>query len=316
MLATGGPVEKGVIFRAVFGIVIYLLLDGISEGRICQASDRGDAAVAKRFESALSAAYRARTARSAISILDTFEATEKFPDSVRSRLQIQREKFLEFDRKDLLRLGNKWVTPNEFKEAAQKCSEELDAARESLKQGDGKAMVGHLERAAKWNPNAIEPNFFMGMLFSIRGNCNAPVAERYFEKVAVLNPDYAPVLNNLALTEIKLGKFDEAYVHWKQLAQINPRCPELLQNLGRIEREGAADRLLIPKKKTASSNAKTRFELFVDLAESTRTAAGVTDANLGLGKGWLYSPLVRAWGEEIAPKGDLPEPSVVSHTVG
>lgn len=298
--------------RWISSVPLYALtfLLGLTFGFVSQSSaadDVDEATVSKRYEAVVTAAYRARTARTALSLLDEFEAAHNLPASVQSRLQTQRTKFLDLERQGLVRLGNKWVKPEEFKEAAQKCLDAIAIAKAKLKEGDGRAFVLHLERASSLNPNAIEPNFLMGMVFSIRGNFNAPVAERYFEKVASLNPDYVPVLNNLALTEVKMGKYDEAYAHWKQLAEIDPRCPEMIQNLGRIEREGLSGRLPIPNRTNASGKGKSRYQLFAELAQATRKAAGIDDPNHGLGKGWLYSPLVRSWGEETVPPGDLPD---------
>jgi Flp pilus assembly protein TadD len=280
--------------------VLALLAGAILCGVPGETVTADDPALTKRYDAMLGAVYRARTTRTALTLVNDFEAANTLPETLRGRLKTQREKFVELERKSLVRLGNKWVTPKEFEAAAQKCAEEIEAAKESLKKGDGKGLIAHLEKAAKFNPNAIEPNFFLGMLFSIRGNCNPTLAEKYFQKVAVLNPDYVPVLNNLALTEVKQGKFDEAYTHWKQVAEINPKSPELLQNLGRLIREGASGRLAILDK---------RLKLFGELAENVGKRADIDDPNYGLGQGWLYSPLVKAMGEELAPIGDQPEPN-------
>src|SRR5262249_31757834 len=145
-----------------------------------------------------------------------------------------------------VRSAGKWVSREEAVSAAEKADEIIEQAFDKLKNGDGKGTLADLEKACKANPDGLRAYFILGMLFSIRGNCNPYRAEDYFSEVVKRAPDHVAALNNLAICKIKTRKFGEAFAHFKEAARIAPDIPELLQNVNRVVLETQQKQLPVP----------------------------------------------------------------------
>lgn len=237
--------------------------------------------------------YSVRTADKAVLMIDEFllANAKSLTTKEIDRLQSQRSKFVDLDRQKLVKLGTKWVTPAEREASLERSEMELLQAREDLKKLDGKSAIRRLEKASDLNPEGFEADFFLAMLFSVRGNFNPNIAQKHFERVLDRAGDFVPALNNLALTEVKLNNFELAHRYWRRAAAIDPRNVAIRHNLARVIHEADRNLLPVPKQRFPGSAAKNRYDLFVELATQLETPDDGTLSPLRPHTGWLYLPL-------------------------
>jgi S1-C subfamily serine protease len=245
-----------------------------------------------------------KSAETAVLTLRALTARD-LTDSQRERIEKQIARFEEIQKLDQVRFGGKWVNREEARLAAKKADEIVSQAYEKLKNGDGKGTLAELEKACKANPDGIRAYFILGMLFSIRGNCNPFRAEDYFAEVVKRAPDHAPALNNLAICNIKTRKFGEAFAHFREAARIAPDSPELLQNVNRVVLETQQKQLPVPDGSKNKQKVTTRFDLFTRLAADLNARAEKTGRKFNPKVGWLFAPYVQTEQERDAGPEDV-----------
>ena len=90
---------------------------------------------------------------------------------------------------------------------------------------------GKLDKAlALANVNNVEDLLDTGVLFVQNEDYN--VAERIFDRVVQLNPDYAEAWSNKGVALGNLGKFDESIKCYEEAIKINPNLAEVWSNKG------------------------------------------------------------------------------------
>lgn len=77
--------------------------------------------------------YRVKTAAAAVRLIDESLVSNKWTEKEVQRLKVQRERFTELDRKQLVKLGTNWVTPSEREVSIERSKGELAQAKEDLK---------------------------------------------------------------------------------------------------------------------------------------------------------------------------------------
>ncbi len=191
------------------------------------------------------------------------------------------EKWRDLAGKKLVRWGTQWIAPELARQKKAEAEALIDQALTQIRLRNFKMVAELLEKASRIDPNAISAHFILGLLNSgAIGVNHPPTAEEHFRKVLVRSPQHISALNNLALTEIKLGKYPQALTHFTQAAEIAPSTPQLSQNIGRVIKEAAARKLIIPP------TLLLKFaKLYAEL-----TNPGTTSLSDKI-RGWLYMPL-------------------------
>lgn len=182
--------------------------------------------------------------------------------------------------KGLVRNGQAWVTAEIAQKNAEQSDQLIDQAIALLKVRDLKEATEALEKASRIDQNGIRADFMLGLMNSGVGASNPSTAEEHFRRVLNRSPRHISALNNMALTEIKLGKFAPALNHFTMASELAPRTPEVNQNLGRVVREASLKKLAVP------DSLVTKFsKLYAEKTSSGRTQP----SNPAMG--WLYMPM-------------------------
>ncbi len=190
------------------------------------------------------------------------------------------DKWKEHAGKGLVRNGTQWITPEAAKQNAEQANTLIEQAAALIKLNNFKEVRDVLEKASRLDGNGIQADFILGLLNSGVGVNHPPTAEDHFKRVLVRSPRHISALNNLALSEIKQGKFSQALNHFNQARELAPRTPEVNQNIGRLIKESSAKRLVVP------DTLQTRFsKLYAEMTVSGK----VQPSNPGTG--WLYMPM-------------------------
>lgn len=196
----------------------------------------------------------------------------------------------------LVRSGVKWVTLDEAKAVAKKAQELIDEGFKRIDEREYKRAKELFDRAIVADPEGIRAGYLMGMLNS-PNFANWPFgAEKYFEQMLRREPKHVGLLNNLALTEVRMGKYSEALDHWSDALRLTENGPEITQNLGRFIAE-ANDK----KFRTTASHVKRATSLYVRAIEQKKGEA------VDVHRGWLYCPLCLSTTEQqrsSPPKSD------------
>jgi len=228
-------------------------------------------------------AKKARTAKDALALYDLFLRAYKVTESQRKTIKPRHEVWTKRAGEGLVRLGIKWVTPQEAKKAEEDADRLITEAVELIVVGDDKHARKKFLRASMTDPNGIRADFILGLLNSITTTAfrHPPTAEKHFNKVLERVPNHIPALNNLALAEMRQQKFASAYNHWKLVIESNPGAREATHNIGRLIAEASNKKLKIRRDQLDDFG-----DLYSKVVAAKKGKATVSQV------GWLYSPLV------------------------
>ncbi len=224
--------------------------------------------------------------------ISEFESVSALSATAQKRLNAQKERYSQIHKEDKVRLGTEWVNPTELRAAVVSYNEEIDRAFSKLQKRDGKGFLTSLRKATTIYPNGFRARFILGMAYSARGNLNPLEAEKHFQSVLERSPTNLPAMNNLALTQFRVGNYGEAFGTWKRLLDIAPDFPDAVHNVTRIVREVEAQRVVFPDSTSKKKNQRSRANLFRDLADSSLARSSNSSTAVRPGVGWLYSPML------------------------
>lgn len=254
--------------------------------------------VAEQFDELVRHLYSLPSAEAALLGIGEFETAQVLDSQLQRRLDAQRERFTAILKSGKVRLGTDWVTPAELRAAVVSYNDEINRAFTKLQERDGRGFLTSLRKATTIYPDGFRARFVLGMAYSARGNLNPPEAERHFQSVLERAPNYLPALNNLALTQFRVGNYGDSFSTWKRLIEIAPDFPDAVHNLARIVREVEAGRLVFPDSTVKKRNLRSRADLFRELVDSVRSRSVGGHSAVQPGVGWLYSPLVVTFPEK------------------
>ena len=139
----------------------------------------------------------------------------------------------------------KWVTVEESKAVARQADALMEEAFGKIQGRDFKQAKRLLEKAVDIDPDGIRADYFLGMLNAPTLANHAFSAQKYFAHANRREPNNIGLLNNLALSEMKTGKYSEALDHWAAAIRLSQTdlAPEVVQNVGRFVSEGTAKKL-------------------------------------------------------------------------
>jgi S1-C subfamily serine protease len=166
------------------------------------------------------------------SYIDAYELSTDQQQRLTDELNIWKNRAKE----GLERLGKNWVNP-EVVRAAEEESQQLIARAEAISEtGNAKDCLEMLKEASKANPNGIEADYWLGMLYSMpfAQLFDTDEAEKHFKVVLQRFPDHPAALNSLAITLVKQGELAPAFNNFKRASEVSRICPEVVHNLGRV----------------------------------------------------------------------------------
>lgn len=112
--------------------------------------------------------------------------------------------------------------------------------------GNADLVKSKLQEAARLNPKSTRAECIRGLL-NVMVAMNPKLAHKNFMACLKRAPNNPAILNNLAVTEVKMRKFSAALNRWEQILKASPESPYITQNLGRLLSIHNDQRLVMPK---------------------------------------------------------------------
>ena len=185
----------------------------------------------------------------------------------------------------MVRVGKRWLTPSEAADRKKQAQQLVEEAIRLLEVNQYEAAIEKCNKASKFDDDAILADFVLGLVNAL-SRCDADKANRHFAECVRRDPQHISALNNLALTEVRLGKYQRALAHWQKALEVAPAAPEVIQNLGRF--------LHLTKRGTLNVPA-TIQRRYTDLYAESAVSADAKQFNPR--KGWLYLEYYSSLGE-------------------
>jgi tetratricopeptide (TPR) repeat protein len=129
----------------------------------------------------------------------------------------------------MVKVGAKWVLPEEKATMQEKALLVVDQARELLKQNKMRDAEATVTRALEADPTNVSALYLKGLIL-FRQDQIQP-ARKAFEAVKEAMPDYGPVLNNLAVIQWRQNQQVAAIGTYLAAMQAMPLNKELLNNV-------------------------------------------------------------------------------------
>jgi S1-C subfamily serine protease len=202
-----------------------------------------------------------KTAKEAVLVYKFYLAQSNLPADQRALATAKMKEWEDRAAKDLIRLGKDWVTPEEAEKTRKQAEAKIEKALEYLRLKNGDLARKTLEEASKLDPDSIQADFLMGLVYSVIAN-NDVKGEFHFQKCLKREPDNVSVLNNLAVTMVFQKKYVAAAQSWKKAAAASPKFKGLTQNIGTVISEAGTGGHKIPEK-----TLKELSELYEELID-------------------------------------------------
>lgn len=187
------------------------------------------------------------------------------------------------------------VTPKMIRAAEQAA----DNALVALKKNRMQDAVRYAERAVAYNPSSAEHRALLGQAYLHSGRFLS--AETAFTDALRLQPDHGRAALGLSLTQIALGKNDQALA---SLGQARGRVPDADVGLGMAlagDRTGALA-ILEPAARSADASAKVRQNLALTYALAGRWAEARTTAAQDVAADQVDKRMIE-WSSFARPRG-------------
>lgn len=187
------------------------------------------------------------------------------------------------------------VTPKMIRAAEQAA----DNALAALKKNRMQDAVRYAERAVAYNPSSAEHRALLGQAYLHSGRFQS--AETAFTDALRLAPDHGRAALGLSLTQIALGKNDQALA---SLGQARGRVPDADVGLGMALAGDKAGALAIlePAARSADANAKVRQNLALTYALAGRWAEARTTAAQDVAADQVDKRMIE-WASFTRPRG-------------
>lgn len=219
---------------------------------------------------------RLQAASDVVRAYELFLQDEQIAESDRKAALEQLSVWEERARKQMVRVGSRWLTPADANDLKWQVQQLIDEALRLLEVGQNKAAIDKCLQASKLDPDAIKADFLLGLQYALL-SCNATGANKHFAACVRRDARHISSLNNLALSEVRLRRYSEALTHWQRALKVAPAAPEVIQNLGRLLHLANHGRLRLP------SAVKSEFN---ELYAAAAVWADAKDFDNKVG--WLY----------------------------
>jgi S1-C subfamily serine protease len=226
------------------------------------------------------------TAAEALRMYKLFLQHEDIAEPDRKAAEEQLPVWEERAKKRMVRVGLRWLEPAEANDLKRQARQLTDEALRLLEVGQDAAAIDKCVKASKLDPDAILADFLLGLGYALVA-CDAKDAKKHFTECIRRDPRHVSALNNLALSEVRLGEYTQALAHWQAALEVAPATPEIVQNLGRLLHLANQGLVRLP------TGVPRRFS---DLYAATAVSADAKEFNREVG--WLYMG-------HYAPLGEL-----------
>lgn len=188
-------------------------------------------------------AQKCKTAEEAIVLYTVFLSDPKLPAATRAEATQKAAEWKRMAEQGLVRLGAKWVTLEEFRQARVRSVFLINQGLEMVRLNQDKLGFDKLLEASKVAPDDIQADFIIATVFAI-GVQKFEKAEEHYKVCLRRDPTNPAVLNNLALTLIRQNKPVEALGYWRTAASL---ChdPRIVQNIGRLFEAAGSRKLFV-----------------------------------------------------------------------
>lgn len=186
-----------------------------------------------------------RKATVVVGLLEDFLAADGIELSEKAQAQAALPEWQPLATRDALRVGKDWVTPDEFKQMKEDEKRLIKEAHRLIDiKSDEMAKEKFLE-ASDVNPQEVRADFYLGLLNALVAHYPLD-AQRHFSEcvkrliadedllVGARKANLVAALNNLAIIQVRQGKYNQAVSSWRRAIRLEPFTPELVQNLGRM----------------------------------------------------------------------------------
>jgi S1-C subfamily serine protease len=233
-------------------------------------------------------AKRCQTAEEAVLLYNMFLGDRVLPTTVRKLAEDGRAQWKDRADKGLVRLGARWVTLDEVRNAKTQAHFLRSQGLEMVRLSQDQLGLEKLLEASKADPDSVQADFIIATVYAIVAK-RFDKANHHYEICLKRDPNNVPVLNNLALVEVKIGQHRDAIQHWKTAAAL--RYDErIAQNLGRLFLQ--AGKRKIPMTKSVLDQLSDVY------------------ASLVVGKNVLAADKAQGWHYMLLPEEPPPEESV------
>lgn len=290
----------------LLGVVLGFLTErpGVAQSKLSKAGAGKKEAVSRKVEQSditelEQRAARCRSADEAVNLYTAFIAVSQMTPTQQALVASRHKVWQERVEKRMMRLGAEWVTPEKAREVGKAADRLIEQAFEKIKSADFKSARNLLEKATQADPSGVRADFYLGMLNSPNFWNYATAAEKHFNRASRRDPENSGLLNNLALTEVKMGRFSEAIDHWADALRVDVPVPEVTQNLGRFIKESEE------KKVAPTKSHIDRARKIYEKAVADKKGKPSSDT-----VGWVYSQIVLPSDEQ--KRSGLNEPETPS----
>ncbi|HEX4147636.1 MAG TPA: SHD1 domain-containing protein, partial [Pirellulales bacterium] len=137
----------------------------------------------------------------------------------REAISVQLTHYRDLAARNLVRVGSKWVTAEGASLIRAKADALMRQGLEFLRLKQLDACRKKFNEAAALEPDSLRADFFLALLYGVVADDNEQ-AQRGFQSCLKREPDNVAVLNNLAITEVKLREPRNAILHWRKIIEL------------------------------------------------------------------------------------------------
>jgi S1-C subfamily serine protease len=186
-----------------------------------------------------------RSAKVVQNLLEGFIDADSVADAEKQQAREQLENWRRLAAQDAIRVGNDWITPDDYQQMKDKERRLIKEAHRLIDIKNDELAKDKFLEASTANPQEVRADFYMGLLNALVSHY-PPDAQRHFAEcarrlardsdllVGTRKANLIAALNNLAIVQVRMAKYSQAISLWRRALQLEPFTPELVQNLGRM----------------------------------------------------------------------------------
>lgn len=218
-------------------------------------------------------AIHCRSAADAADVYRLALAGDRLTGEPRKAAEVRFREWAVMADKGLVRLGDRWVSPDEAGAAADEAEKLLRHAFELMRIGNAKQAGTELQKARRTDPECVKAIFVIGLAYAFVEKDLVKAAEQ-FADVVRLEPDNTAALNNLAVAEMQIPRYAPAVEHFRDAVQRASDPRPVVDNIAVAVKRGGDAATKMPAKVVEDLNTLYRL-LLQDM--KLKPSEGVTE---------------------------------------